>query len=150
MCPSPSSRIILTQRRVQMENLYDICQGPSHLILFLHQCTLVQKSCEVRFQHLFLPSGRFGAQIYWSRAPIHWSPKILFSIFWKGMKRKGYDKTRFCVSHEGLPNGLGTFNSPCLMFENKTRKHIFLTRRGSNIMEPGRQYIGAHQISFPK
>ena len=44
-------------------------------------------------------------------APIYWSHKILFSIFWKGMKRKSYDKTRFCVSREGLPNGLGTFSS---------------------------------------
>ena len=52
-------------------------------------------------------------------APIYWSPKILFSIFWKGMKRKSYDKTRFCVSREGLPNGLGTF-----------------------ILEPGPHYIG--------
>ena len=42
-------------------------------------------------------------------APIYWSPKILFSIFWKGMKRKSYDKTRFCVSGEGLPNRLRTF-----------------------------------------
>ena len=65
------------------------------------------------------------------------------------MKRKSYDKTRFCVSREGLPNGLRTFSSPWFMFENKT-KNMFLTRRGSNIMEPGRQYIGAHQIFFPK
>ena len=61
-----------------------------------------------------------GAPIYWSQAPIYWSPKILFLIFWKGMKRKSYDKTRFCVSREGLPNGLGTF-----------------------ILEPGPHYIGA-------
>ena len=86
--------------------------------------------------------GSFGT-------PIYWSPKILFSIFWKGMKRKSYDKTRFCVSREGLPNELGTFSSPWFMFINKT-KNMFLTRRGSNIMEPGRQYIGAHQIFFPK
>ena len=26
-----------------------------------------------------------------------------------GMKRESSDKTRFCVSHEGLSNGLGTF-----------------------------------------
>ena len=65
------------------------------------------------------------------------------------MKRKSYDKTRFCVSREGLPNGLGTFSSSWFMFKNKT-KNMFLTRRGSNIMEPGRQYIGAHQIFFPK
>ena len=58
-------------------------------------------------------------------APIYWSPKILSSIFWKGMKRKGYDKTRFCVSHEDLPNGLRTFSSPCFMFKNKT-KNMFL------------------------
>ena len=45
-------------------------------------------------------------------APIYWSPKILFSIFWGGMKRESSDKTRFCVSLEGLPNGLGTFSSP--------------------------------------
>ena len=25
-------------------------------------------------------------------APIYWSHKILFSIFWKGMKRESYDK----------------------------------------------------------
>ena len=87
--------------------------------------------------------------MYWSRAPMYWSPKILFSIFWGGMKRESSDKTRFCVSLEGLPNGLGTFSSPWFMFENKT-KNMFLTRRGSNIMEPGRQYIGAHQIFFPK
>ena len=83
-----------------------------------------------------------GAPIYWSRAPIYWSPKILFSIFWGRMKRESSDKTRFCVSLEGLPNGLGTFSSPWFMFENKT-KNMFLTRRGSNILEPGRQYIGA-------
>ena len=70
------------------------------------------------------------------------APKILFSIFWGGMKRESSDKTRFCVSLEGLPNGLGTFSSPWFMFENKT-KNMFLTRRGSNILEPGRQYIGA-------
>ena len=75
--------------------------------------------------------------------------KTLLSIFWKGMKIESYDKTRFCVSREGLPNELGTFSSPWFMFENKT-KNMFLTRRGSNIMEPGRQYIGAHQIFFPK
>ena len=45
-------------------------------------------------------------------APIYWSPKILFSTFWKGMKRKSYDKTRFCVSLEGLPNALRTLSSP--------------------------------------
>ena len=45
-------------------------------------------------------------------APIYWSLKNLFSIFWKGMKRKRYDKTRFCVSREGLPSGLKTFSSP--------------------------------------
>ena len=71
------------------------------------------------------------------------SPKM------KGMKRESSDKTRFCVSLEGLPNGLGPFSLPWFMFENKT-KNMFLTRRGSNIMEPGRQYIGAHQIFFPK
>ena len=45
-------------------------------------------------------------------APIYWSHKILFSIFWKGMKREGYDKTRFCVSREGLLNVTGTFSLP--------------------------------------
>ena len=54
-------------------------------------------------------SVTFGGSNILEPAPIHWSPKILFSIFWKGMKRKSYDKTRFCVSHEGLSNGLGTF-----------------------------------------
>ena len=75
-------------------------------------------------------------------APIYWSPKILFSIFWKGMKRKSYDKTRFCVSHEGLSNGLGTFGLTWYMFENKT-KNMFLIWRGSNILEPRLQYNGA-------
>ena len=37
-------------------------------------------------------------------------PKILVSIIWKGMKRESSDKTTFCVSPEGLPNGLGTFS----------------------------------------
>ena len=34
------------------------------------------------------------------------------SIFWiwKGIKRESSDKNRFCVSHEGLPDGLRTFN----------------------------------------
>ena len=72
-----------------------------------------------------------------------------FYLQYSGMKREGYYKTRFCVSREGLPNELGTFSSPWFMFENKT-KNMFLTRRGSNIMEPGRQYIGAHRIFFPK
>ena len=55
---------------------------------------------------------KMGAPIYWSGASIYWSPKILFSIFWKGMKREGYDKTRFCVSREGLLNVTGTFSLP--------------------------------------
>ena len=86
-----------------------------------------------------------GAPIYWSQTPIYWSPKISFSIFWKGMKRESSDKTMFCVSYEGLTDGLGTFGLPWFMFENKT-KNMFLERWGSNIMEPGPQYIGAHQI----
>ena len=65
-----------------------------------------------------------GAPIYWSRAPIYWSPKTLFLIFGRGMKRKSYAKTRFCVSLEGLPNGLGAFSSPSFMFENKTKNHV--------------------------
>ena len=88
-------------------------------------------------------------------APIYWSPKILFSTFWKGMKRKSYDKTRFCVSHEGLSNGLGTFGLTWYMFENKT-KNMFLIWRGSNVLEPRLQYNGArapiywsHQFFFP-
>ena len=61
-----------------------------HRILFLEiQMTTVQKGSQ---EHE-------GAPIYWSQTPIYWSPKILFSIFWKGMKRKSYDKTRFlCVT----------------------------------------------------
>ena len=69
------------------------------------------------------------------------------------MKRESSDKTRFCVSHDGLSNGLETISLPCFMFKNKTKKHIILTEGapiywslGSNIMEPGLQYIGAHQI----
>ena len=88
-------------------------------------------------------------------APIYWSHKILFSIFWKGMKRKSYYKTRFCVSHEGLSNGLGTFGLTWYMFENKT-KNMFLIWRGSNVLEPRLQYNGArapiywsHQFFFP-
>ena len=56
------------------------------------------------------------------------------------MKRESFDKTRFCVSHDGLCNGLETFTLPCFMFK---KKHIFLTEEaplywslGSNILEP--------------
>ena len=58
------------------------------------------------------------------------------------MKRESSDKTRFCVSHDGLSNGLETFCLPCFMFKNKT-KNMFLNRRGSNILEPRLQYNGA-------
>ena len=37
------------------------------------------------------------------------------------MKRESSDKTRFCVSHHGLSNGLETFCLPCFMFKNKTK-----------------------------
>ena len=60
------------------------------------------------------------------------------------MKRESSDKTRFCVSHDGLSNGLETFCLPCFMFKNKT-KNLFFEPRGSNILEPRLQYIGAHQ-----
>ena len=60
------------------------------------------------------------------------------------MKREGSDKTRFCVSHDGLSNGLETFCLPCFIFKNKT-KNLFFEPRGSNILEPRLQYIGAHQ-----
>ena len=98
-------------------------------------CSPKQYLCHPKVIFLLISQEHLGA-------PIYWSPKILFSIFWGGMKRESSDKTRFCVSLEGLPNGLGTFSSPWFMFENKT-KNMFLTRRGSNILEPGRQYIGA-------
>ena len=68
---------------------------------------------------------KMGAPIYWSGASIYWSPKIFFSIFWKGMKWEGYDKTRFCVSREGLLNVTGTFRLPWFMWENKTKKCLF-------------------------
>ena len=58
------------------------------------------------------------------------------------MKRVSSDKTRFCVSHDCLSNGLETFCLPCFMFKNKT-KNVFLNRRGSNILEPRLQYNGA-------
>ena len=65
------------------------------------------------------------------------------------------DETRFCVSHEGLSNGLGTFGLTWYMFENKT-KNMFLIWRGSNVLEPRLQYNGArapiywsHQFFFP-
>ena len=41
------------------------------------------------------------------------------------MKREGYDKTRFCVSREGLLNVTGTFSLPWFMWENKTKKCLF-------------------------
>ena len=41
-------------------------------------------------------------------APIYWSRKIFFSVFWKGTKRESYDKTRFS-------KGLGTFGLPWFM-----------------------------------
>ena len=69
-------------------------------------------SVGVDFESDKVSQEHLGAPIYWSRAPIYWSPKILFSIFWGRMKRESSDKTRFCVSLEGLPNGLGTFSSP--------------------------------------
>ena len=54
------------------------------------------------------------------------------------MKRESSDKTRFCVSHDGLSNVLETFCLPCFMLKNKTKNMFF---------EPkGLQYIGAHQI----
>ena len=54
------------------------------------------------------------------------------------MKRESSDKTRFCVSHDGLSNVLETFCLPCFMLKNKTKNMFF---------EPkGLQYIGAYQI----
>ena len=104
--------------------------------------------------NILAPMCPFNSQEHLG-APIYWSPKILFSTFWKGMKRKSYDKTRFCVSHEGLSNGLGTFGLTWYMFENKT-KNMFLIWRGSNVLEPRLQYNGArapiywsHQFFFP-
>ena len=61
------------------------------------------------------------------------------------MKRESSDKTRFCVSHDGLSNGLETFCLPCFMFKNKT-KNMFLNQRGSNLLEPRLQYIGAPSV----
>ena len=58
------------------------------------------------------------------------------------MKRDSSDKTRFCVSHDGLTNGLETFCFQRFVFKYKT-KNFFLNRRGSNILEPGLQYNGA-------
>ena len=109
--------------------LFVVCDifNPDNIIQYTNQ-TVVRLGQTSSQEHL-------GAPIYWSRAPIYWSPKILFSIFWGRMKRESSDKTRFCVSLEGLPNGLGTFSSPWFMFENKT-KNMFLTRRSSNILEP--------------
>ena len=99
---------------------------------------------ETMFQiyHITYSQEHEGAPIYWSRAPIYWSPQILFSIFWKRMKRENSIKTRFCVSHEGLTNGQGAFDLPWFMFENKT-KNMFLERWGSNVLEPRLQYNGA-------
>ena len=51
------------------------------------------------------------------------------------MKRESSDKTRFCVSHDGLSNVLETFCLSCFMFKNKTKNMFF---------EPkGLQYNGA-------
>ena len=48
--------------------------------------------------------------------------KFYFQYSGKEEKRKSYDKTRFCVSREGLPNGLRTFCLLWFMFKNKTNK----------------------------
>ena len=92
----------------------------------MRDCSMIH-TCMCQFCHILSPED-FGA-------PICWNPKILFSIFWKGMNRKSYDKTRFCVSREGLPNVNGTFSSPWFMYEDKTKKHVF--------DEKGLQYNGA-------
>ena len=51
------------------------------------------------------------------------------------MKRESSDKTRFCVSHDGLSNVLETFCLPCFMLKNKTKNMFFELK--------GLQYIGA-------
>ena len=68
------------------------------------------------------------------------------SIFWRGIKRESSDKNRFCVSHEGLPDGLRTFNllwfiqkcltrAPAVLKTSRVPILFFLTKCPSQVVQ---------------